>query len=210
MRRRIYWSENDFLAWDRVPNKHGTFSGLIDKGFVKSRWRAKTGIIQWRGDVMIDLSEFIVGLWLYPAVALLFVVLVAVIWFLYSLVKVFMPVAGPKRKPIKNRSQQEKMAWVLLWFESPDSTLTNSVSLRSITTGYQDRFINQLETERDGWTPFCLPLSQFLFLKIYRKKYKTGPLLPDVMIAKGNFSSRRNCLNSHKASDSIKYYHFKR
>ena len=59
---------------------------------------------------MIDLSEFIVGLWLYPAVALLFVVLVAVIWFLYSLVKVFMPVAGQKRKPIKNRSQQEKIA----------------------------------------------------------------------------------------------------
>jgi len=59
---------------------------------------------------MIDLSEFIVGLWLYPAVALLFVVVVAVIGFLYSLVKVFMPVAGQKRKPIKNSSQQEKIA----------------------------------------------------------------------------------------------------
>ena len=59
---------------------------------------------------MIDLSEFIVGLWLYPAVALLFVVVVAVIGFLYSLLKVFMPVAGQKRKPIKNSSQQEKMA----------------------------------------------------------------------------------------------------
>ena len=59
---------------------------------------------------MIDLSEIIVGLWFYPAVALLFVVLVAVIGFLYSLVKVFMPVAGQKRKPIKNSSQQEKMA----------------------------------------------------------------------------------------------------
>ena len=59
---------------------------------------------------MIDLSEFIVGLWLYPAVALLFVVVVAVIGFLYSLLKAFMPVAGQKRKPIKNSSQQEKMA----------------------------------------------------------------------------------------------------
>ena len=59
---------------------------------------------------MIDLSEIIGGLWFYPAVALHFVVLVAVIGFLYSLVKVFMPVAGQKRKPIKKSTRQEKMA----------------------------------------------------------------------------------------------------
>ena len=59
---------------------------------------------------MIDLSEFIVALWFYPAAALLFVVIVAVIGFLYSLLKVFMPVAGQKRKQIKNNTQQEKIA----------------------------------------------------------------------------------------------------
>ena len=59
---------------------------------------------------MIDLSEIIVGLWFYPAAALLFVVIVALMGFLYSLVKVFMPVAGQKRKPIKKSTRQEKMA----------------------------------------------------------------------------------------------------
>ena len=59
---------------------------------------------------MIDLSEIVVALWFYPAAALIFVVILAVIGFLFSLLKVFMPVAGQKRKPIKNSSQQEKVA----------------------------------------------------------------------------------------------------
>ena len=58
---------------------------------------------------MIDLSEIVVALWFYPAAALIFVVILAVIGSLFSLLKVFMPVAGQKRKPIKTITPQEKM-----------------------------------------------------------------------------------------------------
>lgn len=56
---------------------------------------------------MIDLSEVIVALWFYPALAMIFVLIVAIFGVLFSLLKVFKPVAGQKRKPIPKDSMQE-------------------------------------------------------------------------------------------------------
>ena len=46
---------------------------------------------------MIELSEIIVALWIYPAAAMIFVLIVSVFGFLYHLLKIFKPVAGQKK-----------------------------------------------------------------------------------------------------------------
>ena len=58
----------------------------------------------------MEFSEIIVALWIYPAAAMVFVLVVAIFGFLFHLLKVFKPVAGQKKKPIEKSIGKEKLA----------------------------------------------------------------------------------------------------
>ena len=49
---------------------------------------------------MIELSDIIIALWFLPVTAFIILLLVTVFGILYSLLHMFKPVAGQRRKPI--------------------------------------------------------------------------------------------------------------